>query len=165
MNTLERLDMKPKPVVETTTEFYEQGDLGVVPREQYELILHKRPSDEVQLTPFLSLDTSSDTARQHSLLTSTDSDVIIDEITGSKFVFGDPERKASQKGDEFKSSESPIESEYLTIDQTDINPEVLKSRKSSPDVEDDRENIIIDATDSIEDHLEFAVKQERYDSD
>lgn len=176
LNTLTDLELKPRIDISVATlpdadEGYEQGDLGVIPRETLDMIIQKTQTYNISETPLISSDSASSTGEKGSvsLRIGSESDVIIDVVSGSQLVFKGSEESYDE--DEARSADD----EEGTIDGEDkdrkrsVVGEEMQERavgeegsahvSEAPSSASDRpEDIIIDAPDVFEDEpIEFGV--------
>ncbi|XP_055634704.1 cilia- and flagella-associated protein 157 [Toxorhynchites rutilus septentrionalis] len=115
LNALNDLELKPRidisvATLPDATEGYEQGDLGVIPRETLDMIIQKTQTYNIAETPLISSDSGSSMGGKGSvsLRVGSESDVIIDVVSGSQLVFKGSEESYDDE-DEAKSAEGESE--------------------------------------------------------
>ncbi|XP_065095390.1 cilia- and flagella-associated protein 157 [Ochlerotatus camptorhynchus] len=178
LNTLTELELKPLVTVSVATipegaEGYEQGDLGVIPRETIDSIIAKTQVSYLPDTPLISSDVTSLAEEQEdsvSLRIASGSDVIVDVVSGSQLVFKaseetyeeevepakeEVEEEAEEEmedGEEKGKKEKEAEDELRSIgDEGSVHASEARSMGSERP-----EDIIIDAPDVFEDEpIEF----------
>ncbi|XP_053696097.1 cilia- and flagella-associated protein 157 [Sabethes cyaneus] len=176
LNALTDLELKPRVDVSVTTlppdgeEGYEQGDLGVIPRETLEMILQKTQGYNLPETPLLSSETVSveeEAESVASLQIASGSDVILDVVSGSQLVFKGSEESYEGEGEE-KDGEGGGGEGGRASEQDERKADVdgNGSARSAEDEEgsgrgssvtsDRPEDVIVDAPDVFEDEpIEF----------
>ncbi|XP_021708155.1 cilia- and flagella-associated protein 157 [Aedes aegypti] len=181
LNTLTDLELKPLVTVSVATipegaEGYEQGDLGVIPRETMDSIIAKTQVSYLPDSPLISSDATSLASgldqESASLHYASGSDVILDVVSGSQLVFKGSEdtyedresKQAEEEGDEEgdqKADEEKLKREAGADadEQRSVGGDgsVQGSDVHSTGSDKERpEDIIIDAPDVIEDEpIEF----------
>lgn len=186
LNALTGLELQPLVTVSVATipggaEGYEQGDLGVIPRETLESIIAKTQVSYLPDSPLISSEATSLADEQDesvSLQIASGSDVIIDVVSGSQLVF-----KASEETYEELVEEEPIieEVEEKAEEETEEGEEKKKKEaedelqslgeeasahaSEGPAEDSERpEDVIIDAPDVIKDDpIEFGRKKSESD--
>ncbi|EAT36118.1 AAEL011774-PA [Aedes aegypti] len=176
LNTLTDLELKPLVTVSVATipegaEGYEQGDLGVIPRETMDSIIAKTQVSYLPDSPLISSDATSLASgldqESASLHYASGSDVILDVVSGSQLVFKGSEdtyedresKQAEEEGDEEgdqKADEEKLKREAGADadEQRSVGGDgsVQGSDVHSTGSDKERpEDIIIDAPDVIED--------------
>ncbi|XP_058826145.1 cilia- and flagella-associated protein 157 [Topomyia yanbarensis] len=183
LNALTELDLQPRVDISVETlppdgeEGYEQGDLGVIPRETMEAIIQKTQTYDLAETPLLSSETVScvGDADSSTLRIASGSDVILDVVSGSQLVFKGSEESYEEGGEvkdegnseRAESSESRVdqqikrEEEVIERSVEDEGSSHASEARSATSMERP-EDIIVDAPDVIDDEpIEFtAVKSD-----
>ncbi|XP_058447573.1 cilia- and flagella-associated protein 157 [Malaya genurostris] len=176
LNALTELDLQPRIDISIATlppdgeEGYEQGDLGVIPRDTLESIIQKTQTYNLADTPLLSSETVSSGGEAESLRIASGSDVILDVVSGSQLVFkgSDESHDEDQMEDRAESERSEdskarvkrkVEREIEVIEQPPTkdaeSAEASETHSTTP--VDKPEDIIVDAPDVFEDEpIEFA---------
>ncbi|XP_062565650.1 cilia- and flagella-associated protein 157 [Armigeres subalbatus] len=179
LNTLTELELKPLVTVSVVTipegaEGYEQGDLGVIPRETMDTIIAKTQVSYLPDSPLISSDATSMAScmdqESVSLHIGSGSDVILDVVSGSQLVFKGSEETFEEAGEEEAEEEAEeepkVSEEKIKREGKEAEDEQRSageegsghaSEARSMESEKDRpEDIIIDAPDVIEDEpIEF----------
>ncbi|XP_055539213.1 cilia- and flagella-associated protein 157 [Wyeomyia smithii] len=177
LNTLTDLELKPRvDNISVTTlppdgeeEGYEQGDLGVIPRETLEAILQKTQTCNLPETPLLSSETVScgdEAESAASLQIASGSDVILDVISGSQLVFKGSEEsyeEGEEKDDEAgepaggsKREERKPPTGDGSGSERSAEDETAGGERVSSVTSDRPEDVIVDAPDVFEDEpIEF----------
>ncbi|XP_035780377.1 cilia- and flagella-associated protein 157-like [Anopheles albimanus] len=198
LNTLNELEMQPKvdhsveTIVASLTELYDQGDLGVIPRESMDTILRKTQGyDEANDSPIISSSTNAspavveDAEKSSNITLADDADsqadaAIIDVVSGSRLVFRDSndslddedparnqeetsdkdEEIVHESGDEnYPDGDGDEEEEEEDEDDGEFGDDEasLQQQQQQHQDRDSREEVIVDAPESIEDEtIEYA---------
>ncbi|XP_035898124.1 cilia- and flagella-associated protein 157 [Anopheles stephensi] len=193
LNTLNELEMQSKAdqsvetIVASLTDVYDQGDLGVIPRESMDTILRKTQGcEEASESAIISSSTTAssvgegDRAEGVSKTTlagaSEDEAAIIDVVSGSRLVFlGSNESLEEEEEGDGEGGEGASEEEEEGDDEDGAGGQAKKKDDEVEDdgefgdeeesqqqqrqgsAMDDKDGIIVDAPESIEDEtIEFA---------
>uniref|UniRef100_A0A182SA93 Cilia- and flagella-associated protein 157 n=1 Tax=Anopheles maculatus TaxID=74869 RepID=A0A182SA93_9DIPT len=189
LNTLNELEMQSKAdqsvetIVASLTDVYDQGDLGVIPRESMDTILKKtQRCEEVSESAIISSSATASSVGEADRLegvskttligASEDEAAIIDVVSGSRLVFlgsnesleeeGEGEGEEGASEDEGEDGEEEGDPEKRKEEEDDgefgDDEESQQQQGSAMDGGDhDRDGIIVDAPESIEDEtIEFA---------
>ncbi|XP_053661352.1 cilia- and flagella-associated protein 157 [Anopheles marshallii] len=188
LNTLNELEMQSKAdqsvetIVASLTDVYDQGDLGVIPRESMETILKKTQGfEEVSESAIISSSATASSvgeadkmegASKSTLVgASEDEAAIIDVVSGSRLVFlGSNESLEEEDQGEGASGEEPDgeeddEEKKKDREQHEEDDGEFGDDEASQQLQGsamdggdpDRDGIIVDAPESIEDEtIEFA---------
>ncbi|XP_058059848.1 cilia- and flagella-associated protein 157 [Anopheles bellator] len=187
LNTLNELEMQPQAdqsvetIVASLTELYDQGDLGVIPRESMDTILRKTHGyDEASDSPIISSSTDQvpganlggDEAEKSSAVTLDAEDTsqadgggaIIDVVSGSRLVFHDsnesfedaeqPSAAVDGSGDDPDDEEWVEEGEEEDegeLGDDEASQQRLTQQQQQQQQYPDGSVVIIDAPESIED--------------
>ncbi|KXJ83495.1 hypothetical protein RP20_CCG006228 [Aedes albopictus] len=177
LNTLTDLELKPLVTVSVATipedaEGYEQGDLGVIPRETMDSIIAKTQVSYLPDSPLISSDATSLASgldqESVSLRFASGSDVILDVVSGSQLVFkgsdegtyedqeaGDGEQEEGEKSGEKIKEEGEAEEDEKRSVKGEGSVHGSETHSTGSDKERP-EDIIIDAPDVFEDEpIEF----------
>ncbi|XP_019543505.3 cilia- and flagella-associated protein 157 [Aedes albopictus] len=177
LNTLTDLELKPLVTVSVATipedaEGYEQGDLGVIPRETMDSIIAKTQVSYLPDSPLISSDANSLASgldqESVSLRFASGSDVILDVVSGSQLVFkgsdegtyedqeaGDGEQEEGEKSAEKIKEEGEAEEDEKRSVKGEGSAHGSETHSTGSDKEQP-EDIIIDAPDVFEDEpIEF----------
>ncbi|XP_058116410.1 cilia- and flagella-associated protein 157 [Anopheles ziemanni] len=190
LNTLNELEMQSQPhqsvetIVASLTELYDQGDLGVLPRESMETILRKTQGHDEQRTesPIISSSTNASQAVADQQSTGGDGAsqdeedgeaAIIDVVSGSRLVFiasneslEEDRQEASDPPDgddgDDEGDEEENSGEYSQEQEEDESAfgddEASQQQQQQGATRDSekRDEVIVDAPESIEDEtIEF----------
>ncbi|XP_050069264.1 cilia- and flagella-associated protein 157 [Anopheles maculipalpis] len=193
LNTLNELEMQSKAdqsvetIVASLTDVYDQGDLGVIPRESMDTILKKTLGcEEVSESAIISSSATASSVGEGDRMegaskttlvgASEDETAIIDVVSGSRLVFlgsnesleeepeGEGEEGASEEEEEGDGEEEEEGGgqERMKKDEEEDDGEFgddEESQQQPGSVMDggDKDDIIVDAPESIEDEtIEFA---------
>ncbi|XP_039442827.1 cilia- and flagella-associated protein 157 [Culex pipiens pallens] len=169
LTALTNLDLQPRVDISVATlpaleEGYEQGDLGVIPRETLDSIIEKTQTFNLPDTPLISSNTSSSTADKDSLSVriASGSDVIIDVVSGSQLVFKGSEESFEEDQPKSDAASEGVAEEIETKDKKDSDGDEqqegsigdegsVKGSDVRSVVSERQEDIIIDAPDIIAD--------------
>uniref|UniRef100_A0A182RGW2 CUB domain-containing protein n=1 Tax=Anopheles funestus TaxID=62324 RepID=A0A182RGW2_ANOFN len=187
LNTLNELEMQSKAdqsvetIVASLTDVYDQGDLGVIPRESMDTILKKTLGcEEVSESAIISSSATAssvgegdrmDGASKTTLLGASEDEAgIIDVVSGSRLVFlGSNESLEEEDEGEGASEEEPDEEddeakkqdqEQHEEDDGDFGDDEASQQLQGSGMDGgdhDKDGVIVDAPESIEDEtIEFA---------
>uniref|UniRef100_A0A182YHM6 Uncharacterized protein n=1 Tax=Anopheles stephensi TaxID=30069 RepID=A0A182YHM6_ANOST len=193
LNTLNELEMQSKAdqsvetIVASLTDVYDQGDLGVIPRESMDTILRKtQGGEEASESAIISSSTTAssvgegDRAEGVSKTTlagaSEDEAAIIDVVSGSRLVRkeegdgegGEGASEEEEEGDDEDGAggQAKKKDDEAEDDGEFGDDEESQQQQRQGSAMDDKDGIIVDAPESIEDEtIEFAGSKRSFGTD